>query len=483
MQPHRKRRLVRSNHQRHGPDRPHHLGRDSPAPHRLPQDPIQGNQIRRHRRIRRPLQGQRAHRIHRSLDRLRSHRQQLRPRHLHAGRPQHAARAAEPQQRTVAYPAPRRPRIRPQQILHRPLQHALLQQATRQRENRTRRLRAVLLSARQPAPLEPHVRQERPPAIPMRVAVGRRQPDGHHQYPESHHRLRPRIVPRRHQGLRRRALTRNALFPRAGHHPRARFPHPRRSQLRPAPSSRKHHAGARRPHVSRERRAHDRRPVPGLLSAVAVFRKVHRSVIRLGILAKGHNPWLTLPNRATSLSSALPQLSPSASCARSPNREPAFISSPATPKNSKLSQATSKRAEHPQSSLVSWTSTTPPCTKRCSPKQPGNWKPSTSPSSPTASSAIRNTTRPASPQPKPSCTQTSSPPSRSSHGSPTTSSQRIRGRSPSSPPSPEIAVARATTSTEHRKARSTSSSKASATASTAVAYMCSPSSPDSSPRP
>ena len=87
-------------------------------------------------------------------------------------------------------------------------------------------------------------------------AMGARSPVRHHRDHESHHAIRPRLVPRRHQGLRRRRLARHDELPCTRHHPRARLSRARRGQLRPLRPPRCHHCRAWRTHVSGKGRAH-----------------------------------------------------------------------------------------------------------------------------------------------------------------------------------------------------------------------------------
>ncbi len=111
---HRKPRLVRRHHRRPRPHRPHHLGAAQAPPHRLPQDRLRGHPVPRHRRVPRPHQAVRPRRVHRLLGRLHLHRQELRPRHLHAGRPLRGPRSAHSLARAQARLPLRGPRLRPQ---------------------------------------------------------------------------------------------------------------------------------------------------------------------------------------------------------------------------------------------------------------------------------------------------------------------------------------------------------------------------------
>src|SRR6185312_17444586 len=103
---------------------------------------------------------------------LRLYRQELCPRDLHAGRPLRAARGPETLRQTEAHVACRSASLSDEQGIDRRLQCALLCEAVQQAEERAGRLRALLLSPRFGAPLEPCLRQTRSPAVPVRAALG-----------------------------------------------------------------------------------------------------------------------------------------------------------------------------------------------------------------------------------------------------------------------------------------------------------------------
>ncbi len=87
--------LLLRHHRRHGPHRRHHLGATAAEAHRQPHGRLPGHPVPRHRRVPRPHRAVAAHRVHRELGRRHLHRQELLPRHFHAGRPLAGARAAE----------------------------------------------------------------------------------------------------------------------------------------------------------------------------------------------------------------------------------------------------------------------------------------------------------------------------------------------------------------------------------------------------